>query len=133
MTKIKTKFLRNAWYAAIWAHDLPDATPIAKIFLNEPVVLFRTEGGEPVALEDKCCHRAAPLSVGECIGDTIQCGYHGLRFNATGACVEIPGQSKIPQNATVRSYPVIDRWNMVWIWMGVPEKATKQQFLNIFG
>ena len=123
MTKTKAKFLKNAWYAAIWTRDLPPATPIAKIFLNKPVVLFRTEDGEPVALEDKCCHRAAPLSVGKCIGDTIQCGYHGLRFNATGACVEIPGQSKIPQNATVRSYPVIDRWNMVWIWMGEPEKA----------
>ena len=132
MTKTKAKFLKNAWYAAIWTRDLPPATPIAKIFLNEPVVLFRTEDGEPVALEDKCCHRAAPLSVGKCIGDTIQCGYHGLRFNATGACVEIPGQSKIPQNATVRSYPVIDRWNMVWIWMGEPEKADETTIPEYF-
>ena len=132
MTKTKAKFLKNAWYAAIWTRDLPPATPIAKIFLNKPVVLFRTEDGEPVALEDKCCHRAAPLSVGKCIGDTIQCGYHGLRFNATGACVEIPGQSKIPQNATVRSYPVIDRWNMVWIWMGEPEKADETTIPEYF-
>ena len=132
MTETNAKFLKNAWYAAIWAPDLPPATPIAKIFLNEPVVLFRTEDGEPVALEDKCCHRAAPLSVGECIGDTIQCGYHGLRFNPAGACVEIPGQSKIPRNAMVRSYPVIERWNMVWIWMGAPEKADEATIPEYF-
>ena len=87
MTKTNAKFLRNAWYAAIWAHDLPASTPVAKTFLNEPVVLFRTSDGTAVALEDKCCHRAAPLSVGECDGDGIRCGNHGLKFNAAGDCV----------------------------------------------
>ena len=93
MAETKAKFLKNAWYAAIWAYELPAATPIAKTFLNEPVVLFRTRDGTPVALEDKCCHRAAPLSVGECEDDGIRCGYHGLKFDATGACIEVPGQA----------------------------------------
>jgi Rieske [2Fe-2S] domain/Vanillate O-demethylase oxygenase C-terminal domain len=56
-------FLRNCWYAAAWSKDLSDK-PLAKTFLGEKVVLFRTASGQPAALADKCCHRAAPLSHG---------------------------------------------------------------------
>jgi phenylpropionate dioxygenase-like ring-hydroxylating dioxygenase large terminal subunit len=120
-------FLKNAWYAAIWAKDLPAGEPIAKVFLNEPVVLFRTASGTAVALEDRCCHRAAPLSRGVCLEQTIQCGYHGLQFDATGACVHIPGQSHIPPGAQVRNYPVCERHNVVWIWMGDAAKADEEK------
>ncbi|OUV75193.1 MAG: hypothetical protein CBC83_03080 [Flavobacteriales bacterium TMED123] len=123
MSEKNSKFLKNAWYAAIWAHELPESLPIPKTFLNEPVVIFRTTDGTPVALADKCCHRAAPLSLGECDGDGIRCGYHGLKFDEAGNCVEIPGQTQIPPGATVRAYPTVERWNMVWIWMGDPGQA----------
>lgn len=115
-------FLRNCWYAATWSKDL-DTTPMARTFLNEKVVLYRNASGEVAALEDRCCHRAAPLSKGEVDGDFLMCGYHGLRFDGTGKCVMIPGQDKIPASARVRAYPVEERWSVVWIWMGDPEKA----------
>jgi phenylpropionate dioxygenase-like ring-hydroxylating dioxygenase large terminal subunit len=70
-------FLRNGWYTALWSNELKDK-PIAKTLLNEKIVLFRNAGGEVGALEDCCCHRAAPLSLGEIAGDYLACGYHGL-------------------------------------------------------
>jgi vanillate O-demethylase monooxygenase subunit len=30
----------------------------------------------------------------------------------------VPGQSHIPPGADIRAYPTIERWGMVWIWMG---------------
>lgn len=125
-------FLKNAWYAAGWSDDLPAGTPIARTYLNEPVVLYRLPDGIPVALEDRCCHRAAPLSLGECIGDHLVCGYHGLRFDATGTCVQIPGQSAIPPGAAVRSYPLCERHNMVWIWMGEADRADEATIPDYF-
>jgi phenylpropionate dioxygenase-like ring-hydroxylating dioxygenase large terminal subunit len=110
-------FLRNCWYAAAWSQDLTQK-PQAKTFLNEKVVLWRTASGRPAALEDRCCHRAAPLSFGEISGEHLCCGYHGLRFNTAGECVLVPGQDHVPPRAAVRSYPVHERWNVVWIWMG---------------
>src|SRR5688572_1020434 len=89
-------FIQNAWYVAGWDRDFT-TTPIARTLLNQPVVLYRSEDGKPVALEDRCCHRSYPLSLGKTIGDTIQCGYHGLRFDPSGKCVEIPGQDMIPR------------------------------------
>ena len=55
-------------------------------------MLFRGADGTPAALEDRCCHRAAPLSLGAVEGDHLRCGYHGLTFDTKGQCVSVPGQ-----------------------------------------
>jgi phenylpropionate dioxygenase-like ring-hydroxylating dioxygenase large terminal subunit len=110
-------FLKNAWYVAGWDYHVANA-PLARTILNEPIVFFRTEDGEVVALEDRCCHRSAPLSAGRIKGSEIECGYHGLRFDRTGACVRVPSQDLVPPGAAVRRYPVVERNRWVWVWMG---------------
>ena len=115
-------FLRNSWYVAAWDREV-SRVPLGRILLNEPVVLFRKEDGTAVALEDRCCHRQLPLSMGKLEGDGLRCGYHGLLFNPSGTCIEIPGQAGIPPQAKVRSYPTHERFNWVWIWMGDPARA----------
>ena len=115
-------FLQNAWYVAAWDCEI-GRTPVPRTILNEPVVLYRKADGTPVALEDRCCHRHFPLSKGTVVEDDLRCGYHGLRYDAGGVCVEIPGQPLIPPGARVRSYPVVEKWNWIWIWMGEPARA----------
>ena len=115
-------FLRNSWYVAAWDREV-SRTPLARTLLGEPIVLFRTEGGQAIALEDRCCHRQLPLSMGKLEGDRLRCGYHGLLFDAAGKCVEIPGQQSIPPQAKVRSYPAVERFSWIWLWMGDPAKA----------
>src|SRR5579862_3114384 len=116
------KFLRNAWYVAASSDEIGRA-PLARLLLGEPVVLYRREDGAPVALEDRCCHRRAPLSKGRVIGDRLQCGYHGFTFDASGACVAIPGQDHVPARIGVHAYALVERHGFVWIWMGEAAKA----------
>ena len=115
-------YLRNAWYVAAWGEEIGSA-PLGRTLLGEPVVLYRGADGKAVALADRCCHRGLPLSMGRVEGDRIRCGYHGLVFDPQGICVEVPGQPKIPPDAAVRAYPVVERWHMLWIWMGDPGQA----------
>jgi len=116
-------FLRNTWYVAAWSKDIGQSLT-AKRYLNEPVLLFRKENGDVAALADRCPHRFAPLSSGKRCGDIVQCGYHGLEFNAEGRCVRNPhGDHRIPKAAVVKTYPVIDRHALIWIWMGDPSLA----------
>jgi phenylpropionate dioxygenase-like ring-hydroxylating dioxygenase large terminal subunit len=116
---ISGPFVRNAWYVAAWSDGLADGALVARTIMGEPVVLYRKEDGEPAAIEDRCPHRFAPLSMGKVIGDRIQCPYHGLEFDGSGACVHNPhGSKNIPSRARVRSYPVIEKHKAVWIWMG---------------
>jgi vanillate O-demethylase monooxygenase subunit len=115
-------FLRNYWYVAAWAEEVTHK-PLARIFLGLPVMLYRTASGEAVALEDRCCHRNLPLSMGFIEGDDVRCGYHGLKFAPSGDCIEIPGQPQIPPDARVTRYRLLERWGLLWIWMGDPAKV----------
>jgi vanillate O-demethylase monooxygenase subunit len=116
-------FVRNMWYVAGFSADVKPGKCLGRRFLNEPVVLFRTAAGEISALADRCSHRAMPLSAGHVEGNVIRCAYHGLEFKVDGACSLIPGQTKIPAAANVRSYPVVERDQLVWIWMGDAAQA----------
>ena len=116
-------FIRNCWYVAAWSHELSETGLIARTIINEPLVLFRNSRGEIIALEDRCCHRQAPLSLGRREGDDLRCMYHGLKFDCSGRCIEIPGQETIPAKARVRRYAALDRHSWVWVWMGEAETA----------
>lgn len=113
---------RNAWYVACWIHDLNPDRPTATTILGEPLVLWRAQG-RLLAFEDRCAHRAAPLSLGRCEGASLRCMYHGFLYDSAGKATAIPGQTIIPSHARVRSYPVVERHSWVWIWMGNPALA----------
>lgn len=115
-------YVRNAWYVAAWDHEVTRSLK-RRIILDDPVLFFRKDDGTAVALEDRCCHRQAPLSMGKLVGNVVHCPYHGLQFDPTGKCVKVPSQEKIPSNARVRAYPVVERYHWLWIWMGDPAKA----------
>ncbi len=116
-------FVRNCWYVAGWNYELGAGELISRTIINQPIVLYRTADGGLVALEDRCCHRFAPLSHGRLEGDDLRCMYHGLRFSRAGVCVEIPGQHTIPARARVKAYPTVEKHSWIWVWMGDPEAA----------
>src|SRR6202166_3891618 len=113
-------YLRNAWYVAAWSDDLADGQLLSRTIMKELVVLYRKSDGNVAALHDRCPHRFAPLHMGKIVGgDRVQCPYHGLEFDASGACGLNPhGTKNIPSRARVRSYPVIEKHQAIWIWMG---------------
>jgi phenylpropionate dioxygenase-like ring-hydroxylating dioxygenase large terminal subunit len=117
-----TAFVKNAWYVAAESHEVADGV-LSRTICGDPVVLFRAEDGTPAALEDRCCHRHLPLSLGKRVGNRVQCGYHGLEFDASGACVAVPGQSRVPPGADIRAYPVVERYRYIWIWTGDANRA----------
>ncbi len=122
------RFLRNAWYVAMWSAHLVPGKMESRTILNEPIVFFRKEDGEVAAITDRCSHRFAPLSLGKLMpGDRIQCIYHGLEFGANGACVKNPhGNCTIPAAAHLKGYTVVERHSLLWIWMGdrAPDPTT---------
>ncbi|WP_257557907.1 aromatic ring-hydroxylating dioxygenase subunit alpha [Sphingobium sp. CFD-2] len=92
---------------------------MARTLLSLPIVLFRGADGAPVALDDMCPHRFAPLSRGQVRDGIVQCGYHGLRFDANGDCLGNESAfSSFPVGTCVPSHPVIERHRAIWIWLG---------------
>ncbi|EJL02671.1 vanillate monooxygenase family protein [Pseudomonas fluorescens Q2-87] len=112
-------FLRNVWYAAAWGSEVKVGALFQRTLLNEPVVFFRDSHGAAQAIADRCPHRFAPLGMGVLKGDAVRCPYHGLEFDGSGSCVHYPhGDGAIPRAAKVKAYPLVERYSLLWIWMG---------------
>src|SRR5260221_8344103 len=116
-------FIRNAWYVVAWDFEGLADTILERTILGESVIVYRTGDGVPIVMENRCCHRAAPLALGRKEGDRIRCMYHGLLFGPDGVCVEIPGQDRIPLMARVNTFPVVQPTRLIWGWVGDVHKA----------
>ena len=119
-------FPMNAWYAVAWDVELRHEL-LPRTICNKPLVLYRKNDGTPVVLEDACWHRLLPLSKGKLREDTVVCGYHGLEFNNEGQCTYMPSQETINPSACVRSYPTVEKYRFIWVWMGDPAVADKSK------
>ena len=111
------EFLENRWYQLAWAEELADGAVLSRQVVGIPMVAFRTASGDIAVLDNRCPHRFAPLNEGKREGDTIACPYHGLVFNAAGLCVHNP-HGAATSSLNVTSYPVLERYKAVWIWIG---------------
>ena len=124
-------FLKDCWYVAALDHELIDGKLLGRTLLGEHVLLYRGESGKVVALNDRCPHRGALLSKGRLEGDAVRCMYHGIKYDGSGKCVQIPGQDMIPPRLKVRGYPVVERSHFIWIWMGDAAKADPALIIDL--
>ncbi|MEO8523420.1 MAG: aromatic ring-hydroxylating dioxygenase subunit alpha [Caldimonas sp.] len=118
-----TDHVNNAWYVAATADELRQDALLPRTLLGEPMVLFRGRDGQAAALNDRCPHRKFPLSRGRMVDGEIECGYHGARFEGSGACTLIPAQETIPARFGATSYRVEERHRLIWLWAGDQQKA----------
>lgn len=117
-----TPLVRNCWYVAALANEVSRKI-ISRRLLGVDVALYRTLAGEPVAVRNRCPHRSFPLAKGKLVGDVLMCGYHGMQFDPSGRCVNMPAMPIVPTNANVRSFPTVERGPLIWIWMGDADHA----------
>jgi phenylpropionate dioxygenase-like ring-hydroxylating dioxygenase large terminal subunit len=122
-------YLQQAWYVAAFSSEI-GRKPLSRMLLGQPVVLYRTQAGTAVALSDVCPHRRAPLHRGTLFEDTLACPYHGLRFDPTGACVHNPNFNNPPPAIRAKTFPVVERDDMIWVWMGDPADADPSTVLT---
>jgi phenylpropionate dioxygenase-like ring-hydroxylating dioxygenase large terminal subunit len=110
----------NNWYVAASVEEIGDA-PLRVRMLGCDFVLFRDGSGAVACLSDVCCHRGGSLSRGKIVNDCVQCPYHGWEYAADGRVQRIPplgDDIKIPGRARIDSYPVQERYGLVWVFLG---------------
>ncbi|MCH4245833.1 aromatic ring-hydroxylating dioxygenase subunit alpha [Acinetobacter gerneri] len=123
-TQPEHTFLKNTWYVAALSTDVDAYNLFTRKIMNINIVIYRNQDGAPVALRDRCPHRFAPLSLGQRDGDELVCPYHALKFDCTGKCTHNPhGKGHIPTAAKVQTFPMVERYGFLWIWMGDAEQA----------
>lgn len=110
-------YLKNCWYQAGWSEELSADAPLTRMLLEIPLLIMRSTEGNVSALHDRCPHRFAPLSAGKTADGRVTCGYHGLAFDGTGACIHNP-HGAITSALQVVSFPAVERHTAIWVWLG---------------
>lgn len=115
----------NYWYPLAYSKELKPGDVTEATFWKESIAIYRGKDGVVRALENRCAHRQLKLSLGDVEDCKLVCIYHGWKYAGDGALVEIDhdlfGKS-FPQYK-VRSYPVKERYGLIWGFMGDPAKA----------
>ncbi len=130
----KPLFLRNLWYFAVHGSHLAAGSIRPIEMLGEKLVLGRGKDGKPFALKNNCPHRGIPLSEGSFDGETLQCCYHGWKFDTCGVCKEVPALSESSMDVgriKVFAYPCREIHGTIWIYMpdGKPDLAAAERNL----
>ncbi len=115
-------FLWDFWYPAARSLQIRGRGLAKAMLLEVPLVLGRTDDGAAFALRDACPHRGIPLSYGRFDGKSLQCSYHGWKFDGcSGQCVEIPSlthQDKLKvERIFAGHYPCEEHDGYVWVYM----------------
>ncbi|WP_188195230.1 aromatic ring-hydroxylating dioxygenase subunit alpha [Nonomuraea sp. SYSU D8015] len=115
---------RDQWYVAAYGHEIGQEL-FSRTVCGESILFWRTRAGTVTAMSDRCVHRRFPLSESpsRLVDDQVVCGYHGFTYGADGVCVAVPGQTRVPRTARLKSYQVVEQDSFVWIWIGDPAKA----------
>lgn len=120
------EYVSNCWYPLGFSAEFPVAELQGHKIANRPIVVWRSEQGEVVAFDDRCCHKRFPLSESKLLDSGhLECAYHGLCYDTSGQCVAIPSQpdKAIPPQARLRTVPVAEQDGVVWVWPGDAAQA----------
>jgi phenylpropionate dioxygenase-like ring-hydroxylating dioxygenase large terminal subunit len=121
------------WYAVEWAKSLSRGQVMEVKFWGKSIALYRDENGALHAMEDRCAHRQLKLSKGKVVGCNLVCTYHGWEYAGDGHCAKIPHDlfgNKMP-NIQLASYPVDERYGLIWIFPGEPALAATRKIPEI--
>ena len=116
--------MRRYWVPALLCSEIakPDCPPVRVKLLGERLLAFRDSAGRPALVEEFCAHRGASLFLGRNEEGGIRCSYHGWKYDVNGQCVELPSAPQIAQKVRIKAYPCVERGDIVWAYMGPPEK-----------
>ncbi len=114
------KLALNHWYPVLEPREV-GRRPLGVERLGQRLVFWRDGSGRLHAQDERCPHMGAALSHGRISGERIVCPFHGFEFDAAGHCAHVPALGKAaaaPASLTLRTYPVLERHGLVWLWWG---------------
>ncbi len=115
--------MRHYWMPGMLSSELPhaDGEPVRVLLLGERLVAFRDSNGKVGMMQDACPHRGASMFFGRNEEAGLRCVYHGWKFDATGACIDMPNEpaeSNFKHKIHATAYPCVERNGAIWTYMG---------------
>ena len=123
------RYLRMFWQPIYRADDLEPGRTVPIRIMGENFTLYRGEKGTAHVVAFRCAHRGTQLSTGWVEGDSIRCRYHGWKYEASGQCVEQPGEDEaFADKVQIRSYPTREYLKLIFAYLGEGEPPPLRRF-----
>jgi 5,5'-dehydrodivanillate O-demethylase len=123
------RYLRRFWQPVYRAENLAPGQAVPLQIMREHFTLYRGETGAPHVVAARCAHRGTQLSTGWVEGDCLRCLYHGWKYDATGQCVEQPGEdAAFAAKVRVRSHPTEEYLGLIFAYLGEGEPPPFRRF-----
>ncbi len=116
--------MRRYWVPILQSSEIaePDGPQVRVQILGERLLAFRDTKGRAGLIDEFCAHRGASLFFGRNEECGIRCAYHGLKFDLTGQCVDVPSAPHVASKMGIKAYPCIECGGIVWAYMGPPDR-----------
>lgn len=108
----------QCWYPVAVSSELVAGQALGINLCDGRVVVYRTQSGDVHAMVPYCKHMGADLSLGDVVDDELRCPFHHWQYGADGVCSKIPSGDRIPRQARLRTFPVADKWGLIWVFWG---------------
>ena len=120
------RLFRLYWQPILNTSELPekDCPPVRVKILGERLLAFRDSNNKLGLIDEFCAHRGVSLWFGRNEEGGLRCPYHGWKYDVSGQCTEVPSEpaeSGFCKKVALKSYPVIEKGDMIWTYMGPPE------------
>lgn len=125
------RFMRSFWQPVRRVQDVPVGRALPVRMVNEDFTLYRGESGAIHAVAFRCAHRGTQLNVGWVEGECIRCRYHGWKYDATGQCVDQPGEdAAFAAKVRIHSYPVQEYLGLIFMYLGEGQPPPMKRYLD---
>jgi phthalate 4,5-dioxygenase len=116
--------LRRYWVPVMLNSEIgePDGPQVRVQIMGEKLLAFRDTQGRPGLISEFCSHRGVSLYFGRNEENGIRCSYHGLKFDVTGKCVDVPQAPQTCERMSITGYPCVERAGILWAYMGPKDK-----------
>jgi phenylpropionate dioxygenase-like ring-hydroxylating dioxygenase large terminal subunit len=119
--------MRRYWVPILLSREIADRDgPQVRVkIMGEKLLAFRDSDGHAALISEFCSHRGVSLFFGRNEQNGIRCGYHGVKFDRHGHCVDVPSLPKTREackHLDIRAYPCIERAGIVWAYLGPKDK-----------
>ena len=123
------RYMRMFWQPVYRGQELAKGRAVPIRIMSEDFTLYRGEGGTPYVVAFRCAHRGTQLSTGWVEGDCIRCRYHGWKYDATGKCVEQPGEEEsFASKVKIQNYPTKEYLGIIFAYIGEGEPPPLKRF-----
>ncbi len=114
----------TGWFQVAWSDEIAAGEVHRMTYFGRDLVAWRAQSGRLSVLDAYCEHLGAHLGHGGHVvsgadGAAIACPFHGWQWDAEGRNVCIPYETRPNRGRRMRSYPVVERNESVYIWHDV--------------